>query len=327
MCSNETTINKIACVAFLLLFGVNGLAYASELEEQRKALDMIAEFAERLCTTVPLEEGRTGNLELSGSAKVELNKLIRKIVDLGIEGAAKYKTEEWQGVLQKDLPRLLKDNIECKIEVWKDLKDKLVVIGTKPASTAKIERLVIEDDFERYHHWSVHPNHPSVKTYYAYGGYVVENVTRNLSALQGFWKLGVVQSHAKIELTLSQLTGTTDQPFGLMFGATDSKFRNAYTFGLRSDGIYMVDYWVDNKQQKFIQWRPDPIIRTGLGQKNRLKLEINGRTITYYINDKQLGNYTADNEVTGFIGVYLNWPGMKAVYDDLKVVEYSNVNR
>lgn len=325
MCTLRSKKYTFASMTFLLLLAINSFADASDLKEQKEALDMIAEFADRLCKTIPLEEGRAGGLELSGSAKVELNKLIKKIVDLGIEGAAKYKSEEWQGVLQKDLPGLLKDNIDCKIEVWKDLKDKLMVFRAKPDTTLTLQRLIIADDFETTHHWAEHPNHSSVKTYYGYGGYVVENVTKNLSALWGFWKLGVVQPKSTIEITVQQLAGTLDQPFGLMFGATDPKFRNAYTFGIRCDGIYMLDQWVDNKQQKFIQWRQDSAINTGLGKKNHLRLDINGRKITYSINNKQLGHYTADNEVAGFIGVYLNWPGMKSVFDDLKVVEYSDM--
>jgi len=95
---------------------------ATSLEAQQKqALDMIADFAGHFCNNIPLA-GSGNQLELSGDAKAELNELIKKIVDLKIEGAAKYLSGEYQGVLQKDLVEALKNSVNCKLEIWKDLK-------------------------------------------------------------------------------------------------------------------------------------------------------------------------------------------------------------
>jgi len=67
--------------------------------------------------------------------KAELSNFLKKIADLGIEGSAKYTTREFQGVLQEDLVELLKDRSNCRLEVWKDLKDKLI---PKPPDTAAL---------------------------------------------------------------------------------------------------------------------------------------------------------------------------------------------
>jgi hypothetical protein len=110
----------------LLLLSTDGIADANTLEAQEKALKVIADFAERLCTTIPLTGG-ANNLELSGKAKAELSELVKRIANLGLEGAAKYQTSDWQGVLQQDLAAQLNDSRNCKREVFKDLQGKLLV--------------------------------------------------------------------------------------------------------------------------------------------------------------------------------------------------------
>lgn len=120
-------------VTFLATFTVRAAsAYAgdSDFASQKKALDIIVQFAERLCITVPLE-GTAGSTELSRTAKAELNNVLSKIANLGVEGAAKYQGSEYQGVLQKDLAKLLRDTTDCRIQVWNDLKDKLILSSVK----------------------------------------------------------------------------------------------------------------------------------------------------------------------------------------------------
>jgi hypothetical protein len=104
--------------------------------QQQKALNVIADFADRLCKSPPLQ-GQQTSLELSGTAKAELNEVVRKIVDLGIEGAAKYTNSEWNGFLQKDLAAIVKDSANCRLEVWRDLKDKLVPKTTESSPDAR----------------------------------------------------------------------------------------------------------------------------------------------------------------------------------------------
>jgi len=126
-----STIYQTVILSFFVVFVVDGIAQNRNLDQQEKALQIIADFAERFCTTIPLEgEGET--IELSGEAKVELNNLIKKIADLGIRGAVKYQRSEWKGLLQKDLAGLLRDSINCRLEVWKDLQDKLIVSARPP---------------------------------------------------------------------------------------------------------------------------------------------------------------------------------------------------
>ena len=98
---------------------------AISLKEQEEALNIIVNFAERLCKDIPLE-GKGSNLELSGRGKAELNGILNKLVNLGIQGAAKYQDTQYKGVLQKDLATLLADNMQCRLEVFRMLQDRLL---------------------------------------------------------------------------------------------------------------------------------------------------------------------------------------------------------
>lgn len=95
------------------------------MTRQKAALDVIQAFADNFCKTVPLA-GKSDSVEASVEAKAKLSNLLKKLADLGIEGAAKYRSEEWQGPLRDSLSGILKDNQNCRLEIWKDLQSKLL---------------------------------------------------------------------------------------------------------------------------------------------------------------------------------------------------------
>jgi hypothetical protein len=101
-----------------------------DLSRPERALTLISNFADKLCKDVPLKGG-SDSVELTGSAKAELKGIVKKMADLGFEGAAKYKDSGYEGLLQADLAATIKDKTQCRLQVWNDLKDKLV--GTQAA--------------------------------------------------------------------------------------------------------------------------------------------------------------------------------------------------
>ncbi len=103
-------------------------------QAQAQALNLIADFAERLCATAPVKGGNQ-SIELSGTAKADLANVLKKVADLGIEGAAKYTASDYQGVLQGDLAKLLEDASKCRLEVWRDLKDRLLPPGPQSSGS------------------------------------------------------------------------------------------------------------------------------------------------------------------------------------------------
>ena len=101
---------------------------ANDLAEKKEALDVIADFAVKVCKDIPLTGGEK-EYELSGEASAELNGLIKKLVNLGIKGTAKYKKSKYEGVLREDLVKALKNSADCKLEVFRELKSQLLGEG------------------------------------------------------------------------------------------------------------------------------------------------------------------------------------------------------
>jgi len=112
-------------VACSLMFSVTTVGAQHSLEQEQKALNMIADFADRICKDVPLQ-GKGNKLELTGKAKAELRGIVKEFADLGLEGAAKYEESKYEGLLQSDLSKALQDSSNCKLKVFDSLKDKLL---------------------------------------------------------------------------------------------------------------------------------------------------------------------------------------------------------
>jgi hypothetical protein len=94
-------------------------------EDTQRILSMISEFADRLCKDIPLA-GTGENNELSGNAKRELSKFVGEIVDLKLAEAKRFQSAEYQGLLQEDLVAALKQNADCRLQVFKELSLKLL---------------------------------------------------------------------------------------------------------------------------------------------------------------------------------------------------------
>ncbi len=131
-------IKSTVLVVFLIVFPVlTRTAVADSAQDWEKALKIIGDFADRLCKDIPLE-GQGNTFELTGGAKAELSGIIRQLVNLGIEGTAKYQNTGYTNVLQKDLANTLKTSTDCRLQVWKDLKGKFE--PPKPIKTVIFDR-------------------------------------------------------------------------------------------------------------------------------------------------------------------------------------------
>ena len=101
--------------------GDGGGGEAAWLQER---FELIAAFAERICHTAPLK-AKSNELVLSAKANAELKGLLKKLADLGVGGAAEYKSAESEGVLQKDLAALLSKEADCKQNISNKLIERL----------------------------------------------------------------------------------------------------------------------------------------------------------------------------------------------------------
>jgi hypothetical protein len=108
----------------LLTFGITSSS-ADTLESQREALKEIRATANDLCSDIN-SNVTVSELELSGSAKAKLEGLIGKVVDLGIEGAGKYKGGGYNGPLQEQLAKAIHDRDNCRKHIFDILQEKMI---------------------------------------------------------------------------------------------------------------------------------------------------------------------------------------------------------
>jgi len=109
-----------------------------------EALDEISEFAEKFCGDYQ-REGSFERYAASGTAKAEIDGLLKRLVAIGVKGAAEFDSSSYVGVLRRELGGELKSVRECRLKIWNDLKSAVVEPGA--ALEPKVEetrRLVSE---------------------------------------------------------------------------------------------------------------------------------------------------------------------------------------
>lgn len=123
--------SRVALAAVLLASVASApTAAADNASNTAAALKVITQTADEICTTVPVE-GSHNTLSLSGQANAALNTAIARLVQINIKGAARFETEHYKGVLQTNLAGILKENINCKKDVFDKLEKTLI---TQPSA-------------------------------------------------------------------------------------------------------------------------------------------------------------------------------------------------
>jgi len=97
-----------------------------DLDTQQRALNIIGEFANSICSKIPLEGGSI-ETQLSGEAKAELNNILNRLADLGVKGSAEFTNKEYRNVLQNELAKVIIDSNNCRLVVFFALKDKFLL--------------------------------------------------------------------------------------------------------------------------------------------------------------------------------------------------------
>jgi hypothetical protein len=125
--------NKVYLLIILFVVSPYNVFASDYLEKQKEALEIIADFANKICGEYK-DEGSSESIDISGEINAEIQGLLKKLAGLGISGTAAYNDKSYQGVLQKDLAELLKNQITCKENVALQFKA-LVPMGTEKPVT------------------------------------------------------------------------------------------------------------------------------------------------------------------------------------------------
>lgn len=144
---------RLIALALLLALNIEP-AYSQSSGGRTEALKDIADFADRICTKIPMDMSKS-EYTLSAEGKIELSKLIKKLADAGIQGAGSYKGQERFGLLDNDVAAAIKGADDCRLKVMDKLIDKFFPNQTPPPAAknspheAVLRELRRVDDIER----------------------------------------------------------------------------------------------------------------------------------------------------------------------------------
>jgi hypothetical protein len=127
---------RIVYAAIAMFLSILTQAYGDDLDTQQKALNYIADYADRTCSKIPLE-GSSKDVRLSAEGRADLNEFLKKFADIGGGASIVSRDIEYQGVLQKQLADSIKDSSNCKLNVLKILREKMLPSPKSDLSKSK----------------------------------------------------------------------------------------------------------------------------------------------------------------------------------------------
>lgn len=113
-------------VAVIAFAGSANAATSPELAQYERALRVISEFADRFCKDVPLA-GERNSAAASAEAQARVNGLLKRLTEIGGSLGGTVGTESFRGLLREDLLAALQDTNKCRLQVWADLRDRLLL--------------------------------------------------------------------------------------------------------------------------------------------------------------------------------------------------------
>lgn len=109
----------------------------SDLTDEQK-LDKIADFAERYCEDIVLDGGSL-SAEVSGAARLDLNKILKALFDAGVEGAADFRLERFHNHTRENLLPAQTQVLNCRIKIFPTLAESFLVSSAPETYKCKID--------------------------------------------------------------------------------------------------------------------------------------------------------------------------------------------
>lgn len=132
-------------------------------------------------------------------------------------------------------------------------------------------------------------------------GLRVENRRRGMGCAIGY-PLELGDENVRVELTVVELQGKRGAMAALGFGKSSESW-DQYSFGVTNEGLFELCMSVAGRcQQLLFQKRVAGIHLPGQSA-TRLKVEIRGREVSFYIDDERVGTYTAARAVVGSLSL------------------------
>jgi hypothetical protein len=119
--------------------------------------------------------------------------------------------------------------------------------------------------------------------------------------------------------------GPTDNGFGVLYRVKDRK--NFYHFEISSDGYWRAGLMKDGNWINWDDWASSAAIKTS-NASNVIKVVMKENTLTFYVNDQQVGQKDDATFTEGDIGLFaltlLDKPGTDVSFDNVSVTALQN---
>jgi serine/threonine protein kinase len=203
-------------------------------------------------------------------------------------------------------------------------KEARVKVSVKSGGTNRV--ILFHDDFHGEKNWQEGKS-DTCATSYGSAGYSVKNISKGEECAVTPHGTIFLGANERLEVTQRLLGGKTDGDYGLKIGwqSAESKPQETfYTFGITADGSYQLFHYQHKVWKKLVDPAnpknpTDAAIKTGYGVDNRLAVEIRGRSISLYVNDKLLRKLEVSGVVQGRFGLYADQPQQEVIFSDLTV--------
>jgi hypothetical protein len=141
--TRQRGLSGIGIGMLLLMGGINfstrTIAFADTFEDQEKKINLILVAADGICNVIDTT-GNSESEQVKGEVKAQLSGLAAKFADAGISGSGTLESEHFRNVFQQDLPSVLKNNTDCRLEVFRTLKDSLRSSSDAPSPVSPVEK-------------------------------------------------------------------------------------------------------------------------------------------------------------------------------------------
>ena len=126
------------------------------------------------------------------------------------------------------------------------------------------------------------------------------------------------------EVEATQVEGPLDNGYGMLLRADTDK-GDFYLFKVSGDGYVWIGRYVDEAEDQSIinnHWFESPVVKTGLNQTNKLRVNAESGNLIFFVNDSEVGRVTDNNFKEGDVGLFaqtLGFGGVRVFFDTLAV--------
>ena len=135
--------------------------------------------------------------------------------------------------------------------------------------------------------------------------------------VEWLWSAESVPNSVRIEVTATHLGGPLERGYGVTFARRSREGDQPWcTMYIETSGSYKLRCGTED----VIPWRTHAALARGKGARNRLAIELRGRQVVLFANDTRLDQWTADRDVSGFLGLSLG-SEMEVRFEGMRVLD------